>query len=66
MNGDGLSEDEFSAVATLIEQSGAIDESIEAAREYVDRAIRRLDSLPDREVASSLEAFANLALERTS
>jgi geranylgeranyl pyrophosphate synthase len=66
IDGTEVSDDDFSMVATLIEESGAIDESIDAARVHVADAIERLNALPDPHVANALESFANLALERTS
>jgi geranylgeranyl pyrophosphate synthase len=65
VDGADISDDEYTSVATQIEASGAIDESISAARAYVERAIDRLNDLSDPRVAESLESFANLALERT-
>jgi geranylgeranyl pyrophosphate synthase len=65
VNGNGVSEEEYSAVATLIQESGAVEASIEAARDFVARAHARLESLPDHVVAEQLAAFANLALERS-
>jgi len=66
VDGEDVSDDEYSAVATLIEESGAIDSALAMATEYVAGAIRRLNELPDPMVAGALESFANLALERTS
>jgi geranylgeranyl pyrophosphate synthase len=66
IDGDGVTDDEYTAIATLIEQSGAIDEALAAARGYVDRAIDRVGSIQDATTRDQLAAFAQLALERTS
>jgi geranylgeranyl pyrophosphate synthase len=62
---DDATEDDYVAVATMIEESGAVDQSVEAARTFVTRAQARLESVPDQDVARQLSAFADLALERT-
>jgi geranylgeranyl pyrophosphate synthase len=62
---DDATEDDYVAVATMIEESGAVDQSVEAARTFVTRAQARLESVPDHDVARQLSAFADLALERT-
>lgn len=64
VDGNGVTDEEYSHVATLIQESGAIEEAMDAARSYVDRAVARLSIIPDREVQQQLEAFANLALHR--
>ncbi|RIK43912.1 MAG: polyprenyl synthetase family protein [Chloroflexi bacterium] len=64
VDGNGVTDEEYSRVATLIQESGAIEEAMDAARSYVDRAVARLSIIPDREVQQQLEAFANLALHR--
>ena len=66
VDGELATDDEYSAVATLIEESGAIDESLDAARDYVRRAIARLDIVKDASVVAQLAAFANFALARAS
>ena len=66
VNGVDVSDADYSSVATLIEESGAIEESVDAARVFIERAIERLNLLEDHVVAEQLAAFANLALERTS
>jgi len=66
VNGVDVTDADYAAVATMIEESGAIDEAIASARSYIDTAIERLNVIPDREVADQLESFARLALERTS
>lgn len=65
-NGDEVSEADFQSVATAIQESGALDASIDSAREYVARAKARLADVPDRETAGYLAAFADYALERVS
>jgi heptaprenyl diphosphate synthase/octaprenyl-diphosphate synthase len=65
-NGDEVSETDFQSVATAIQESGALDASIEAARGYVARAKQRLADLPDPETARYLAAYADYALERVS
>jgi geranylgeranyl pyrophosphate synthase len=66
IDGDGVTDAEYTAIATMIEQSGAIDEALAAARGYVDRAIGRVESIRDPITRDQLVAFAELALERTS
>lgn len=66
VDGDAVTDEEYSAVATLIQESGAIDEALDTARGFVDRAIARLDVIPDPEVADQLRGFAHLALNRSS
>jgi geranylgeranyl pyrophosphate synthase len=66
VNGVDVSDADYAAVASLIEQSGALDESLDAARTYTERAISRLGDIRDREAADQLAAFARLALERSS
>lgn len=65
VDGGAVSDEEYTAVATLIQESGAIDEAMDAARAFVERAIARLDVIPDRTVAEQLAAFAELALHRS-
>jgi geranylgeranyl pyrophosphate synthase len=66
VDGELDTDEEYSAVATLIDESGAIDESLEAAREYIQQALHRLDSVKDAESRDQLAAYAALALSRTS
>jgi geranylgeranyl pyrophosphate synthase len=66
VDGELASDEEYSAVATLIEESGAIDESLEAAGEYIQRALDRLDIVRDGAARDHLAAYATLALSRTS
>ncbi len=66
VNGIDVTDDDYAAVATLIEESGAIEESVESARAFIDRAIERLNAIENKAVADHLCTFANLALERTS
>lgn len=66
VNGVDVTDDDYAAVAALIETSGAIEESITLARTFTERAIERLNRIEDSTVAAQLESFANLALERTS
>ncbi|HUG16293.1 MAG TPA: polyprenyl synthetase family protein [Thermomicrobiales bacterium] len=63
--GDGVTDEDYLAVATMIAESGAVDAALDAAREYADHARARLASLPDQDVARQLSAFADLALDRT-
>jgi geranylgeranyl pyrophosphate synthase len=66
VNGVDVSEADYDAVATLIEESGAIEEAVATARTFTDRAIERLNAIDDPVVADQLASFARLALERTS
>ena len=66
IEGDGVSDADFAALADWIDASGAIDESLDAARQFIEHAVDRLNAIDDQLAASQLEAFANLALERTS
>lgn len=66
VNGVDVTDADYDAVATLIEESGAIEESVESARAFIDTAIDRLNAIDDQMVADQLATFANLALERTS
>jgi geranylgeranyl pyrophosphate synthase len=66
LDGDEVSDDEVTAVATLIRQSGAIEQSLELAENYVRRAQERLEFVRDQHVVEQLTAFANLALTRSS
>lgn len=66
VNGVDVTDDEYTSVAALIEESGAIEDSVLAARTFIDRAIERLNVIDDVTVADQLESFAQLALERTS
>jgi geranylgeranyl pyrophosphate synthase len=65
VDGDSVSDEDYSAVATLIQESGAVDEALDAAQAFVNRAVARLDVVRDPTVAAQLEAFANLALNRS-
>jgi geranylgeranyl pyrophosphate synthase len=65
VDGDEVSDEEYSAVATLIQESGAIEEALDEARAFVTRAEARLEIIPDRFVAEQLTAFARLALHRS-
>jgi len=66
VNGVDVTDADYAAVATLIEESGAIDESVASASTFIDRAIERLNAVNDPIVADQLASYANLALERTS
>lgn len=65
VNGQDVTDDEYVSVATMIVESGAVNRSVDIAREFVTRAQSRLDVIPDNDVARKLAAFADLALERT-
>lgn len=65
INGEGVTDEDYVRVATMIVESGAVEASIAAARDYVSRAQSRLTDIPDLDVARQLSAFADLALERT-
>jgi geranylgeranyl pyrophosphate synthase len=66
VNGVDVSDEDYASVASMIEESGAIDESIASARVFINRAIGRLNMIEEPTVADQLASFANLALERTS
>lgn len=65
-DGEDVPEDEFGGVVQAINASGAVDEALERASTYVERAKNRLEKLPDPYVAEQLAAFADLTLERTT
>ena len=66
VDGELDTDEEYSAIATLIEESGAIEQALEAASEYIQRALDRLDIVRDAESRDNLAAYATLALNRTS
>lgn len=66
VDGELDTDEEYSAVATLIEESGAIEESLDAARAYIESARNRLDAITDAAARDHLAAYALLALNRTS
>jgi len=66
IDGKDVSDEDYLNLATRIEDSGAIDEAVTTAQDYVSSALNRLDFIEDAQLLSSFEAFANLALERTS
>jgi geranylgeranyl pyrophosphate synthase len=61
-DGDGAVE----TVVADIRSSGAIDEALRVAEEYVDRAKARLDIVPDADTAALLNDVADIALSRTA
>jgi len=64
VDGTDVSDDEYAAVATLIEASGAVDEALDSARRFVEQAVARLDVIRDPDVREQLASFAQLAIER--
>lgn len=66
VDGADITDEEYRNVAIRIEESGAVDQAVDTARQYVDRAMNRLSFVHDLALAQQFEAFANLALERTS
>lgn len=65
IDGDGVSDEDYLKLASLIEASGSIDAAVDTARGYVGRAVDRLSFIADDSLRAQFEAFANLALERT-
>ena len=59
-------DDSLSHVVDAIRRSGALDESIGAAKTFVDRAKERVEVVPDPETRTMLRQLADAALERTS
>jgi geranylgeranyl pyrophosphate synthase len=66
VTGTGATDDDYANIAAMIEESGAIDESLASAQAFVERAMARLDQVPDVEVAHQLASFAHLALQRST
>jgi geranylgeranyl pyrophosphate synthase len=65
VDGADVADDEYDAAVTLIEESGAIDDAVRIARDYVERALNRLDFLSEDWQRRQFESFAYLALDRT-
>lgn len=66
VDGADVSDEEYMSVAERIEASGVIDEAVETARGFVERAVGRLSFVRDPELIDQFAAFAHLALQRTS
>jgi geranylgeranyl pyrophosphate synthase len=66
VDGGEASDEQLRSVATMIRESGALDEAIATARLFVDRARQRLAFIDDREASRALVAIAESALTRTS
>lgn len=66
IDGKNVTDEHYLDLAQRIEDSGAIDEAVATAQNYVRSALDRLAFVHDAQLLASFEAFANLALERTS
>ena len=66
VDGADVSDEEYMSVTERIEASGAIDEAVETAQRFVERAVGRLSFVRDPELIDQFAAFAHLALLRTS
>lgn len=66
VDGDDASDEELQNVAVSIRDSGALDEALDTAHMYVERAKQRLTFIEDDDVVAALHALADSALIRTS
>lgn len=64
LDGEVIGEDEFLSVTTTISESDAINRALESARIYQERAIARLDAVPNQDAAEQLAVLARSAVER--
>jgi geranylgeranyl pyrophosphate synthase len=48
----------------LLNRTGSIDYAVSVAREYVERAVRSLETLPSSSARSSLAALAEFIIAR--
>jgi geranylgeranyl pyrophosphate synthase len=58
-------DDELRHIAQLIRESGALEESVDTARMFVDRALKRIAFIEDQHAVMALSALAESALIRT-
>lgn len=65
VDGGEASDDELRDVASSIRESGALDEAVNSATVFVERAKQRLAFIEDRETSRALFAIADSALTRT-
>ncbi|HEX2282912.1 MAG TPA: polyprenyl synthetase family protein [Thermomicrobiales bacterium] len=65
VDGGEASDEELRSLTSSIRESGALDESIETARLFVERAKQRIGFIQDRSAARALFAMADSSLART-
>lgn len=65
VGGDDASDEDFSRAVEIIRDSGALEDAVEVAEEYVEGAREILRNLPPGEPTDMLEALAMDSLSRT-
>jgi geranylgeranyl pyrophosphate synthase len=65
IDGSSDSDEDYDRAVEIIRESGALEQSIDVAEEYVEKARGILRELPPGEPADMLEAFAMESLSRT-
>lgn len=66
VNGGNATDDELRQVAETIRASGALDEAVDRAHMFVDRARKRIAFIEDEYAVTALNALAESALIRSS
>jgi geranylgeranyl pyrophosphate synthase len=64
VDGEAVPDDEVREVTDIISRSSAIDQSLDVAVSYIDRARDRLHVIEDSSVRGQLSVLANLAADR--
>lgn len=64
IEGGQQSDSDLERAITLVEETGAIGETVSRARRYADEACKALEPLPQSEVKSSLADIADFCVER--
>ena len=66
VDGGEASDEDLRVVARSIRDSGALDEALQSARSFVDRAKERIAFIEDSHVVAALHAIADSSLSRSS
>jgi geranylgeranyl pyrophosphate synthase len=66
VDGGVASDEQLLSVASTIRDSGALEEAVESAHDFVERAKSRIEFVGDEQVRMSLCAIADSSLARTS
>ena len=64
LNGHYDDDDQMDSLVSAIRQSGAIQQSMEEARQFIDRGIRAIADLPDSKERRALEELAYYIVDR--
>ena len=66
VDGGVATDEQLISVASIIRNSGALEEAVESAQSFVDRAKKRISFISDGHARKSLYALADSSLKRTS